>query len=271
MEAQREQCRIEATDLRVVYPVRKGILGLKRSEVRAVDGVSFSLAPGKVLGIVGESGSGKTTLARAVLSLERISSGTLKLFGRDSRELSPRERKRTRLGIQAVFQDPFASLNPRLTVLELLTEGMVCHGLIKKRERHAEARRLLGEVGLPLDILDSYPHAFSGGQRQRLAIARALSLSPDVVVCDEAVSALDLSVQAQILNLLLDLRDKRGLSYLFITHDMGVVGHLADEIAVMRCGKFVETGDAVSLIKNPASEYTKRLLACAIGSGVNGF
>jgi len=253
---------LDVRDAHVWYPVRKGVLARVADYVRAVDGVSFSLAPGEILGLVGESGCGKTTLARALLGLEPLHSGEVLLEGRDITTFSSREERMafTR-AVQVVFQDPFASLNPRHTVLDLLTEGMLVHGLATRENRQEHAKRLLKAVGLRDDILDRYPHAFSGGQRQRIAIARALSLNPRVLICDEAVSALDLSVRAQILNLLADLRDEYGLAYLFITHDIGVVRHIADRIAVMHAGKIVEEGAADALLANPSHPYTRELLA----------
>lgn len=253
---------LDVRDAHVWYPVRTGVFARVSDYVRAVDGVSFALAPGEILGLVGESGCGKTTLARAILGLEPLHSGRILLEGRDIATFASRaERMAFTRAVQVVFQDPFASLNPRHTVLDLLTEGMLVHGLATRADRRDHARRLLKAVGLRDDILDRYPHAFSGGQRQRIAIARALSLNPRVLICDEAVSALDLSVRAQILNLLADLRDEYGLAYLFITHDIGVVRHLADRIAVMNGGKIVETGPADELLANPAHPYTRQLLA----------
>lgn len=257
------KCVLSVEDLRVWYPVKRGILARTVDFVKAVDGVDFNLDEGEVLGIVGESGSGKTTLSRAVLGLEPLHSGSIKIFGNDLSKLKGNDLRKLRQSLQVVFQDPFASLNPRHTVLDLLTEAMVAHGLISPKERISEAKRLLGEVGLPADILDRYPHAFSGGQRQRIAIARALSLSPKIVICDEAVSALDLSVRAQILNLLLDLRSRHGIAFIFITHDIGVVGHIADRVAVMHHGRFVEIGDAERVLSEPKADYTKTLLASA--------
>ena len=254
---------IAATDLRVWFPIRRGIFARTAGFVKAVDGVSFTLSEGKTLAIVGESGSGKTTLSRALLGLAPLHSGSFALFGKNPATASATERKVLRRSLQVVFQDPFASLNPRHTVLELVTGAMVAQGLATRREAPAEARRLLGEVGLPGDILGRYPHEFSGGQRQRIAIARALALKPKAIICDEAVSALDLSVRAQVLNLLLDLRDAHGLSYLFITHDLGVARHVADRIAVMQNGKFVETGSAEEVLDDPQSEYTRTLLEAA--------
>lgn len=254
---------LSVEDVRVWYPVRRGVLARTVGFVKAVDGVSFTLSQGEVLGIVGESGSGKTTLSRAILGLEPLHSGKIEIFGKDLAEQKGDDLRKLRQQLQVVFQDPFASLNPRHTVLDLVTEAMVAHKLITLKERACEAKRLLVEVGLPGDILDRYPHAFSGGQRQRIAIARALSLSPRIVICDEAVSALDLSVRAQILNLLLDLRNRYGISFIFITHDIGVVGHIADRVAVMHKGKFAEVGPAEGVLSNPSADYTKELLASA--------
>lgn len=253
---------LEVRDAHVWYPVRSGILARVTGYVRAVNGVSFTLNAGEILGIVGESGCGKTTLSRALLGLERLHSGKILLEGRDTSALtSAREKKAFTRTMQVVFQDPFASLNPRHTVLDLLTEGMLSHGLATRDNRRDHARRLLKAVGLRDDILDRYPHAFSGGQRQRIAIARALSLNPRILICDEAVSALDLSVRAQILNLLADLRDEYGLAYLFITHDISVVRHIADRIAVMKSGQIVEMGSAEEILDTPQHPYTRELLA----------
>ena len=253
---------LDVRDVHVWYPVRTGVLARVTDYVRAVNGVSFTLSKGEILGLVGESGCGKTTLARALLGLEPLHSGQVLLDGRDIASFSSREERRafTR-AVQVVFQDPFASLNPRHTVLDLVTEGMLAHGLATRENRRDHAKRLLRAVGLREDILDRYPHAFSGGQRQRIAIARALSLNPRVLICDETVSALDLSVRAQILNLLADLRDEFGLAYLFITHDISVVRHIADRIAVMNGGRIVEIGTADDVLDHPQHPYTRELLA----------
>lgn len=253
---------LEVEDVHVWYPVRSGIFARVTDYVRAVNGVSFKLEAGEILGVVGESGCGKTTLSRALLGLEPLHSGKIFLDGREISTISSSEERRafTRT-VQVVFQDPFASLNPRHTVLDLLTEGMLSHGLATRANRRDHARRLLKAVGLRDDILDRYPHAFSGGQRQRIAIARALSLNPRVLICDEAVSALDLSVRAQILNLLADLRDEYGLAYIFITHDISVVRHIADRIAVMNHGEIVEIGNADDVLEQPKHKYTRELLA----------
>lgn len=252
---------LEVRDLRTWYPVRRGVLARTVDHVRAVDGVSLEIRAGETLGIVGESGSGKSTLARTILRLEKPQSGDILLDRRSVLALRGAALQAYRRTVQVVFQDPLASLNPRHTVLDLVTEGMLVHGLIHHAQARAEAARLLGDVGLGPDVLDRYPHAFSGGQRQRICIARALALRPRLLICDEAVSALDLSVRAQVLNLLADLRQRHGLAYLFITHDIGVVQHLADRIAVMHRGHVVEQGPAESVLTSPQHPYTKTLLA----------
>ena len=252
---------LEIRDLRTYYPIRRGLFARTVGAVRAVDGVNLTLQAGETVGIVGESGCGKTTLARTILRLERPHTGEIRVDGVDIATLRGAALKAYRRDVQVVFQDPFASLNPRHTVLDLVTEGMLAHGLATPANRRAQAARLLEDVGLGADLLDRYPHAFSGGQRQRIAIARALSLGPRLLICDEAVSALDLSVRAQILNLLADLRARHGLAYLFITHDMAVVQHLADRIVVMQRGRVVEAGPAEQLLANPAHPYTRELLA----------
>lgn len=252
---------LEIRDLHTHFIIKKGVLGLPVGAVRAVDGVSLTLQAGETLGIVGESGCGKTTLARTILRLVRPASGQMLLEGHDVTLLRGADLKAYRRSVQVVFQDPFASLNPRHTVLELLTEGMLAHGLTTLEKRRVDAARLLDDVGMAPDLLDRYPHAFSGGQRQRIAIARALALSPRLLICDEAVSALDLSVRAQILNLLATLRQRHGLAYLFITHDLSVVQHIAQRVIVMRQGKIVEEGPTEEVMERPRHPYTRQLLA----------
>ena len=252
---------LQVNDLTVRFPIKKGIFARTAGWVNAVNGVSFRLSEGETLGIVGESGSGKSTVARAVLLLNKPSSGEILLDGEDVRSFRNEKLLEYRRAVQVVFQDPLASLNPRHTVMEILTEAAMVHGLVKTSGRRDEAVRLLETVGLDSSMLERYPHAFSGGQRQRICIARALALKPRILICDEAVSALDLSVRAQVLNLLEELKKKYSLSYLFITHDIGVVRHIADRIAVMHKGRIVETGDAESVLDNPQEEYTKYLMA----------
>ncbi|HOR96806.1 MAG TPA: ATP-binding cassette domain-containing protein [Kiritimatiellia bacterium] len=254
--------------LKTWYPVKKGVFARTVGHIRAVDGVDLDLMRGETLGIVGESGCGKSTLARTILRLEKPRAGTLLLNGRDIRTLRGADLRTYRRTVQVVFQDPYASLNPRHTVLDLLTEAMLAHRLVTPETRRDAAVRLLADVGLPEEILDRYPHEFSGGQRQRLCIARALALGPQLLICDEAVSALDLSVRAQVLNLLEDLKAKHGLSYLFITHDISVVQHIADRIAVMNRGRIVETGPAEQVLNTPEHPYTRLLLSAVPRIGV---
>ncbi|MDD4101538.1 MAG: ATP-binding cassette domain-containing protein [Kiritimatiellae bacterium] len=258
--SERENPLLEIRGLKTWYPIKKGVLARTVNHIRAVDGVDLEVRKGETLGIVGESGSGKSTLARTILRLEKPRAGSIAVNGQNILELKGKALRDYRRTVQVVFQDPQASLNPRHTVLELLTEAMLIHGLTTPDHRREAALALLADVGLSDDMLDRYPHAFSGGQRQRICIARALSLKPQLLICDEAVSALDLSVRAQVLNLLQDLKAKHGLSYLFITHDIGVVQHLADRIAVMRDGKIVEQGEAETVLQNPAHPYTRLLL-----------
>ena len=253
---------LEVRDLKVWFPIKKGVFGRTVGYVKAVDGVSFDLRRGETLGVVGESGCGKTTTSRAILLLNRPCGGSIKVNGVDITRLRPgREMMEYRRRVQVVFQDPQASLNPRHTILEILTEGMVHHGLCGKDERRERAKELLESVGLPESFLDRYPHEFSGGQRQRICIARAVALKPELLICDEAVSALDLSIRAQVLDLLSDLKRKLGLSFLFITHDIGVVQHIADRIIVMNKGRIVESGTCDEVLKNPKEQYTKYLMA----------
>jgi oligopeptide/dipeptide ABC transporter ATP-binding protein len=259
---------LEIRGLKTWYPIKKGVFARTAGHVRAVDGVDLDLCRGETLGVVGESGCGKSTLARTILRLERPRAGTIRLHGQNALTLRGAALRAYRRAVQVVFQDPQASLNPRHTVLDILTEAMLVHGLATRENRRDAAARLLADVGLPDDILDRYPHAFSGGQRQRICIARALALNPEILICDEAVSALDLSVRAQVLNLLQELKAKHGLSYLFITHDIGVVQHLADRIAVMYLGKVVETGPAEDVLGSPAHPYTQLLLRAVPALGV---
>ncbi|MDQ2695005.1 MAG: ATP-binding cassette domain-containing protein [Pseudomonadota bacterium] len=253
---------LEVEDLRVHYPVRGGWPWRPAEVVRAVDGVSFTVAAGATVGLVGESGGGKTTVGRAVVRLIDATAGRIRFRGQDITGLSRRALLPLRKQMQIIFQDPFNSLNPRMTVAAILGEPLAIHfPALSRRQRRARAAGLLGLVGLEERHLDRYPHEFSGGQRQRIGIARALAVEPQLIVCDEPVSALDVSVQAQIINLLQDVQDALGLAYLFIAHDLAVVEHMSDEILVMTGGRIVERGAADELCRAPRHPYTRRLLA----------
>jgi oligopeptide transport system ATP-binding protein len=253
---------LEVANLTRHYPVRRGLLGGRVvGTVRAVDGVSFDLARGETLGLVGESGCGKSTLARLVLRLINPSGGAVRFEGQDIGDLSGEPLRRLRRRMQMVFQDPFASLNPRMTVREILEEPLLVHGIGDAVSRRRRSDELLALVGLADYHAGRRPHEFSGGQRQRIGIARALAVEPSLVVCDEPVSALDVSVQAQIVNLLGDLQRRLGLSYLFIAHDLAVVKHVADRVAVMYLGKILEIAPADRLFADPRHPYTRALIA----------
>ena len=254
---------VDVQDLVKHYPGERSWLGLgrPRAAVRAVDGVSFTIPAGTTLGLVGESGSGKTTVARTLLRLTEPSSGSFQLDGVDVFSLAAGPLRRLRRRIQIVFQDPYSSLNPRMTVRQTLREPLAIHALAPKPQRDARVGALLDEVGLDPELADRYPHELSGGQRQRVGIARALSVEPAFLVCDEPVSALDVSVQAQVLNLLADLQQKRRLTYLFIAHDLAVVKHIADQVAVMYLGRIVERAPAARVYEQPRHPYTRSLLS----------
>jgi oligopeptide/dipeptide ABC transporter ATP-binding protein len=253
---------LEVKNLQKYFPVQGGLLGRQTGKVHAVDTVSFSVQRGKTLGLVGESGCGKSTLGRTLLRLTEPSGGEVIYEGRDIAKLSANEMRALRKELQIIFQDPFASLNPRMSIREILSEPFEIHGMHKNpEERRAKVIELLKEVGLNPEAADRYPHEFSGGQRQRIGIARALALKPKLIVADEPVSALDVSIQSQILNLMMDLRDKYGLSYIFIAHDLAVIEHISDEIAVMYLGKIVEHTDATQLYARPLHPYTQALIS----------
>ena len=250
----------ELQGLNTWFPVRRGVFSRITGYVKAVRDATLDIRQGEVLGLVGESGSGKSTLGRTLAGLEKPHSGTSVFKGMNQQEWSRREWKRYRRSIQIIFQDPFASLNPRMTVQDIITEGLVAHRMLEGSAEDA-AVSLLEDVGLDAGYLHRYPFEFSGGQRQRISIARAISLRPDFIVCDEAVSALDVSIQAQVINLFQDLKEKYNLTYLFISHDLSVVRHISDRIAVMTQGEVVELGESEQVMESPQHAYTKKLLS----------
>jgi peptide/nickel transport system ATP-binding protein len=253
---------LEVRDLRVSFPIRKGLLLRVVGHVHAVDGISFAVYPGQTLGLVGESGCGKTTAGRAILRLLPITAGEVHFDGADLAHIGGRRLRELRQELQIIFQDPYGSLNPRMSVEAILGEGMLVHGIGRSRsERRDRAAALLEEVGLEPEHLERYPHEFSGGQRQRIGIARALAVEPRFIICDESVSALDVSVQAQVLNLLKDLQRRRNLTYIFISHDLSVVKFMADMMAVMKDGKIVEFGPSDAIYAAPREQYTRNLIA----------
>lgn len=254
---------IEVDGLSIRFPVgRSGFWGQKVHHVHAVDDTSFAIRRGETLGLVGESGSGKTTLGRAILRRIPPSAGRIRFDGSDITEVKGEQLRQLRRNMQLVFQDPYASLNPRMSVLELVAEPLVVHGLARNAEAAREqVTALLDRCGLPVDTVDRHPHAFSGGQRQRIGIARALALHPQFIVADEPVSALDVSVRAQVVNLLQDLQAELGLTYLFIAHDLSVVRHISHRIAILYSGKLVELADADSVYERPVHPYTEALLS----------
>ncbi|MCB0351296.1 MAG: ABC transporter ATP-binding protein [Bdellovibrionales bacterium] len=259
---------LQIKNVKKYFPLEKNIFGKVKTWVKAVDDVTLNVRKGRTLGLVGESGCGKTTLGRTVLRLLEPTAGEIFYNNRDITKISKDEMRALRRKVQIIFQDPYASLNPRMTIGSALIEPLVIHNLFKTNsERQERAAQLLEKVGLDRAMLNRYPHEFSGGQRQRICIARALAVEPEFIVCDESVSALDVSVQAQILNLLLDLQDEFNLSYIFISHDLAVVKYMADEVAVMNKGIVVEMSDAVEIYKNPKHDYTKKLLS-AIPQGI---
>jgi oligopeptide/dipeptide ABC transporter ATP-binding protein len=258
---------LDVRDLKVSFPVSGGLFGRPKAWIKAVDGVSLSLEPGETLGLVGESGCGKSTTGRAVLRLLEADSGTISVSSTDVRKLGSRDLRLFRRNMQLVMQDPMAALDPRCTAFQAVSEGLDIHDLAPRHQWRDRVRSLFELVGLSHEHLDRYPHEFSGGQRQRIGIARALAVEPKLLVLDEPVSALDVSVQAQIVNLLEDIQERMGVGYLFIAHDLGVVRHISDRIAVMYLGRIVEEGDAEEICRTPRHPYTKMLLASVPGMG----
>ena len=257
---------IEAAGLSKHFEARRGIFGGSRGMVRAVDDISFAVESGQTLGVVGESGCGKTTTAKLVLGLEEPTGGSIRFEGRDLQGLDAAGRRHYRKSVQAVFQDPFASLSPRMRISDIIAEPLVTNEDLSAADVRKRVLRLLDLVGLAERSADLFPHEFSGGQRQRIAIERALALSPKLIVLDEPVSALDVSIRAQILNLLRDLQEQLGLSYLFIAHDLAAVAHMSHTIVVMYLGKIVEMGDARTLARAPKHPYTEALFSAALPS-----
>jgi oligopeptide transport system ATP-binding protein len=253
---------LEVKNLKVHFPVKHGLFSRVRETVKAVDGVSFNIAPGETLGLVGESGCGKSTLGRAIMRLTEPTHGKIFLDGEDITRMNGSALRSRRRKFQMIFQDPFGSLNPRMTVEQIIGEALDIHGLTdSKSARQKRIFELLKDVGLDPVYAQRYPHEFSGGQRQRIGIARALAVEPKLIICDEPVSALDVSVQAQIINLLGDLQQEHGIAYLFIAHDLAVVEHISRRVMVMYLGKIVETADAKTIIRDPQHPYTQALIS----------
>ena len=252
---------VNIDNLKMHFPIHKGVFRRRVGEVKAVDGLTFDIRRGETLGLVGESGCGKSTTGRAVLRLYDPTEGAVEFENTDIADLSESEMRALRPRMQMIFQDPQACLNPRMTVGSIISEPLIEHTTMNRKEREARVKELLDAVGMNPSFINRYPHEFSGGQRQRIGIARALALDPDFIVCDEPIAALDVSIQAQVVNLLEDLQEQRGLTYLFISHDLSMVRHIADRVAVMYLGKIMELADVGQLFDKPAHPYTKALLS----------
>lgn len=252
---------LEVINLKTYFPIKKGILGIQKNYVKAVDDVSLKIKSGETLGIVGESGSGKSTLGKSIMRLVKPTSGMIKIKGKDITQLSKKEMFPIRKDVQIVFQDPYSSLNPRFTVGKIVSEGMYLHKIGNDLEIKERLKEIFEKVGLSEFHLNSYPHEFSGGQRQRIGLARALALNPNLIIADEPVSALDVSVQAQVINLFMDLQEEFQLSYMFIAHDLSVIAQICSKIGVMYLGNIVEITDRNTLFSNPQHPYTKALLS----------
>ncbi len=254
---------VETRDVVKYYPVKGGIFLREVASVKAVDGVSLNILPGETMGLVGESGCGKSTLGRLILRLEEPTRGDIFFQGKSILVYNPEQMRILRREMQIIFQDPFSSLNPRKNVAQIVGEPLYVHGMTNRHEREARVLKLLEVVGLKREHMRRYPHQFSGGQRQRIGVARALALNPKLIICDEAVSALDVSIRGQVINLLQDLQEEFGLTYLFISHDLSVVEHISDRVAVMYLGKLVELADSETLYKMPLHPYSQALLSAA--------
>jgi len=252
---------VEIKDLKKYFPVKKGLFTPNHSYVKAVDGISFTINKGETLGLVGESGCGKTTCGRTIIKLYEPTGGQIIYDGHDLSSLSPRQMLPYRRKIQMIFQDPYASLNSRMTVGDIVGESIDIHGVYKGKDRMERIQKLLRTVGLNSEHASRYPHEFSGGQRQRIGIARSLAVQPEFIICDEPISALDVSIQAQVINMLEELQEKMGLTYLFIAHDLSMVKHISDRIGVMYLGKMVEIGNSDEVYGHPMHPYTKALLS----------
>ncbi|MBI2845113.1 MAG: dipeptide ABC transporter ATP-binding protein [Chloroflexi bacterium] len=262
MKMAKDDVLLEVRDLKMYFPISRGVIFQKAvGMIKAVDGVSFTIRRGETYGLVGESGCGKTTTGRSILQLYRPTAGQVIFEGQDLTKLSGEALRRMRRKMQMIFQDPYASLNPRMTVGEIIGEPLEVHGMARGKQKKERVQELLQVVGLNPYFVNRYPHEFSGGQRQRIGIARALALNPSFIVCDEPIAALDVSIRAQILNLLQDLQGKYGLTYLFISHDLSVVRHISDRVGVMYLGKLFEVADSDELYRNPLNPYTQALLS----------